>query len=105
MGATGATIRTPWTTNDIWLRRSFTLKTAKLVAPHWYVHHDEDADVYLNGKLVATFSGYTSGYSRIPLDATALAALKAGRNVLAVHVRQTRGGQYIDLGLDEVITP
>ncbi len=104
-GTPGATIRTPWTTNDIWLRRSFTLKTAKLVAPHWYVHHDEDADVYLNGKLVATFSGYTSGYSRIPLDATARAALKAGRNVLAIHVRQTRGGQYIDLGLDEVITP
>lgn len=104
-GTPGATIRTPWTTNDIWLRRSFTLKSGKLVAPHWYVHHDEDADVYLNGKLVATFSGYTSGYSRIPLDATARAALKAGRNVLAVHVRQTRGGQYIDLGLDEVITP
>ena len=104
-GTPGAVIRTPWTTNDIWLRRSFTLKSGKLVAPHWYVHHDEDADVYLNGKLVATFSGYTSGYSRIPLDARARAALKAGRNVLAVHVRQTRGGQYIDLGLDEVITP
>ncbi|MBK9549727.1 MAG: glycoside hydrolase family 2 [Gemmatimonadetes bacterium] len=104
-GTPGAVIRTPWTTNDIWLRRSFTLKSGKLVAPHWYVHHDEDADVYLNGKLVATFSGYSSGYMRIPLDATARAALKAGRNVLAVHVRQTRGGQYIDLGLDEVITP
>ncbi|MBP9897609.1 MAG: hypothetical protein KBF28_04500 [Gemmatimonadales bacterium] len=104
-GTPGAVIRTPWTTNDIWLRRSFTLKSGKLVAPHWYVHHDEDADVYLNGKLVATFSGYSSGYMRIPLDATARATLKAGRNVLAVHVRQTRGGQYIDLGLDEVITP
>ncbi|MBK7595047.1 MAG: glycoside hydrolase family 2 [Gemmatimonadetes bacterium] len=104
-GTPGAVIRTPWTTNDLWLRRSFTLTSAALVAPHWYVHHDEDAVVYLNGKLVATFSGYSSGYQRVPLDATARGALKAGRNVLAVHVRQTRGGQYIDLGLDEVITP
>ena len=61
--------------------------------------------LYLNGQLVAHFSGYTSGYLRVPLDARARAALRVGRNIVAIHVHQTDGGQYLDLGLDEVITP
>jgi hypothetical protein len=66
------------------------------------VHHDEDAEVYLNGALVAQLPGYTEGYVLVPLDARAVAALRRGRNTLAVHVHQTRGGQYIDVGLVEV---
>jgi len=104
-GTPNAVIRTEWTSSDLWLRRTFTLTSTALVAPHWRIHHDEDAEVYLNGKLVATFSGYTSGYLRIPLDAAARAALRVGTNTLAVHVHQTRGGQYLDLGIDEVIQP
>jgi hypothetical protein len=101
----GAVVRTQWNTADIWLRRTFTLASGTLVNPHWRIHHDEDADIYLNGALVARLSGYTSGYVRIPLDARALTALTAGTNTLAVHVHQTTGGQYIDVGIDEVIQP
>ena len=104
-GTPGGVIRTPWTTADLWLRRSFTLTSTALVDPHWRIHHDEDAEVYLNGQLVGRFSGYTSGYQRIPLEARARAALRPGTNIIAIHVHQTTGGQYIDLGLDEVITP
>jgi hypothetical protein len=103
-GTPGSVIRTPWTTPDIWLRRSFELTSKALVNPHWRIHHDEDADIYLNGVLVAHLTGYTSGYQRIPLDARARATLRAGTNVVAIHVHQTTGGQYIDLGLDEVIS-
>ena len=104
-GTPGGVVRTPWITPDIWLRRSFTLSTAALIDPHWRVHHDEDAELYLNGELVARFSGYTSGYQRIALEARARAALRVGTNVIALHVHQTSGGQFIDLGLDEVIAP
>ncbi len=104
-GTPGGAIRTAWTTSDIWLRRSFELGSTALVNPHWRIHHDEDAEVYLNGQLVGRFSGYTSGYQRIPLEAGARAALRRGTNIIAIHVHQTTGGQYIDLGLDEVITP
>ena len=103
-GTPGGVVRTPWTSSDIWLRRSFELTSAALVDPHWRIHHDEDADIYLNGELVAHFSGYSSGYLRIPLDARARSALRVGKNIIAIHVHQTTGGQYIDLGLDEVIS-
>ena len=101
----GAVVRTPWNGADIWIRRSFDLTSTSLSEPHWNINHDEDADVYLNGVHVAHLTGYSSGYVRIPFDDAARAALRSGRNVLAVHVHQTRGGQYIDVGIDEVIEP
>jgi hypothetical protein len=104
-GTPGAIVHTVWNSADIWLRRTFTLASPALVNPYWRIHHDEDADIYLNGTLVAKLSGYTSGYIRVPFDARAIAALKTGVNTLAVHVHQTTGGQYIDLGIDEVIEP
>jgi Glycosyl hydrolases family 2, TIM barrel domain/Glycosyl hydrolases family 2/Glycosyl hydrolases family 2, sugar binding domain len=104
-GTPGSVVRTQWNTADIWLRRTFTLPSAALVNPHWRIHHDEDADVYLNGELVARLGGYTAGYVRIPLDAHAIGLLRTGTNTIAIHVHQTTGGQYIDLGIDEVIEP
>jgi hypothetical protein len=101
----GAVVRTTWNSSDIWIRRTFNLASAEISEPHWNINHDEDADIYLNGVHVAHLSGYSSGYVRLPFDDAAKAALKAGRNTLAVHVHQTRGGQYIDVGIDEVIEP
>ncbi|OYV85770.1 MAG: hypothetical protein B7Z73_12910, partial [Planctomycetia bacterium 21-64-5] len=102
-GTPDAVVRTTWNTADIWMRRTFVLPSAALAHPYWNIAHDEDADIYLNGTLVARFSGYTSGYVRLPLGARAIAALRAGTNTLAVHVHQTTGGQYADVGIDEVI--
>ena len=104
-GTPGSVVRTVWTTADIWLRRTFTLASNQLIDPQWRIHHDEDADLYLNGELVAKLNGYTAEYVRIPFDAKAKALLKIGVNTLAVHVHQTTGGQYIDVGIDDRITP
>ena len=54
------------------------------------------AEVYLNGQPLASLAGYSTGYLDRPLDAAALRLLRPGRNVLAVHCRQSAGGQYID---------
>ena len=52
---------------------------------------------------MAELEGYTTGYILIPLDDVALAALSDGKNKLAIHVTQTRGGQCVDAGLVEVV--
>jgi len=95
----GAVVRTPWKTSDIWLRREFELPdvpTAQLVL---LMHHDEDAEVFLNGVPAVQTTGYLSDYEPFELTPAAKAALKPGKNLMAIHCHQTMGGQYIDAGL------
>jgi hypothetical protein len=95
----GAVVRTLWTTPDIWARHRFecaALPDGQLLL---HIHHDEDAEVYLNGVLVAELPGYTTDYTVVPLPAQAQIVLRRGGNLLAVHCRQTGGGQCIDAGL------
>jgi beta-galactosidase/beta-glucuronidase len=98
----GSKVRTQWKTPDIWLRRTVKLAAseAKSGGVALAIHHDEDAEIYLNGALIAAVKGYVTDYVAVPLDEKALTtAVKDGDNVLAVHCRQTGGGQYIDVGL------
>lgn len=95
----GSVVKTNWKTNDIWLRREFELPSNTLHEVALRMHHDEDAEVYLNGELIAKATGYTTQYVELPLEPSAVRWLKPGRNTLAVHCKQTGGGQYIDVGL------
>jgi 3-keto-disaccharide hydrolase/glycosyl hydrolase family 2 len=100
-----ARVGTEWKTSDIWLRRTVDLPAANLTAPHLRVYHDDDAQVYLNGTLVAELPGANSGFTYLPLTGAARAALRPGKNTIAVHAHQTRGGQFIDVGLVDVTDP
>jgi hypothetical protein len=102
-GTPGTIVRTEWKTSDIWVRRTFELADTKLSRPQLSIHHDEDAEIYINGQLIASLEGFTSSYGRSNLDKNARSALKAGTNCIAIHCRQTSGGQYIDAGLVNVI--
>ncbi|TAH37296.1 MAG: hypothetical protein EYC70_10000 [Planctomycetota bacterium] len=101
-GTPGARVGTPWDGGEIWLRQGFYLGDAPQDAQLW-VHHDEDAEVYLNGVLAAELSGYTTSYEAVPIAPEARAALKTGGNTIAIHCRQTGGGQYIDAGLVQIV--
>lgn len=92
----GARIGTVWTTNDIWLRKSFELKSVP-EKPALLIHHDDDAQVYINGKRVASLSRWTTKYEIVPISEADKGALKIGLNVLAVHCHQDAGGQFIDV--------
>jgi hypothetical protein len=100
IGTPGAAIGTDWKTPDIWLRRSFDFESRpdgnQLAL---WIHHDEDVDVYLNGRRVMQSDGFAVAYQLLPLDDAASASLRVGRNTLAVHCRQTKGGQFVDVGL------
>ncbi|AQT69112.1 Beta-galactosidase [Anaerohalosphaera lusitana] len=98
-GTPGAVIGTEWRSSDIWMRRTFELDRLAGDELALMIHHDEDAEVYLNGKLVKKLSGYVGSYTFVPLPEDASKYLKKGTNTVAVHCHQTEGGQFIDLGL------
>ncbi len=96
----GAVVRTVWDTPDIWIRRSFDLPEVPPGGRLFLeLHHDEDAEIYLNGTQIKSVEGFVTRYLNLPLDAAAASALRKGKNTLAVHCHNTTGGQYIDVGL------
>jgi len=101
----GAIMRTEWKMDDIWLRRTVTLPDMKFKDLMLRIHHDDDAEVYLNGVLAAKMGGYLTDYDEVEVAPEALAALKPGENLIAVHCHQVYGGQYIDLGLVVPVPP
>lgn len=107
VGTPGGIIRTDWNTRDIWLRRFFTLtqKPAEGSDLALRVHHDEDIEVYVNGVEAVRLNRWTTGYVEIPLSENAVAALRQGENVIAIHCHQNGGGQYIDAGIVQFVRP
>ena len=102
-GTPGSVVRTNWSGKEIWMRREIQLDqvptSGKLV-----IHHDEDATVYVNGNVVHQLKGFTSKYKVIDLDKGEIKVFQTGKNVIAVHCKQTVGGQYIDVGFEVTST-
>ncbi|HEY4415157.1 MAG TPA: glycoside hydrolase family 2 TIM barrel-domain containing protein [Verrucomicrobiae bacterium] len=98
-GTPGIFLNTSWTTDDIWMRREFTVAADDLHSLKLQLFHDEDAEIYLNGVLALKAGGYITDYDEFNVLPTALAALHEGVNVIAVHCHQTTGGQGIDVGI------
>ncbi|MFO7907709.1 MAG: glycoside hydrolase family 2 TIM barrel-domain containing protein [Pirellulaceae bacterium] len=99
-GTPGSTVRTEWNSSDIWIRREFQLDAIPTEGQvSLTIHHDEDAEVFINGQLVKSLEGHTTSYVNLPLGSDDIQALKTGSNMMAIHCHQLRGGQYIDAGL------
>ncbi len=99
-GTPGIRVNTRWDTPQIWLR---TNSEVPAIAPEdsltLRIYHDEDAEIFVNGKRLLQTRGFLSDYRDIELSKTQMALFQKGTNRLAIHCRQTRGGQGIDLGL------
>jgi hypothetical protein len=103
-GTPGAVVRTTWSTEDIWLRREFTMPAGEQSDLQFYVYHDEDVDLFVNGVAAAAESGFTTSYVPIEITPAGRALLKPGARItLAVHCHQTSGGQGIDVGLAKIV--
>lgn len=105
-GTPGAIVRTSWNSSDIWIRRSVgigDLSAINLENLMLNIHHDEEVEVYFNGVLAATLSGWSTSYILHPISSSGLEALKSNSmNLIAIHCHQTGGGQYIDAGISLV---
>jgi hypothetical protein len=108
-GTPGAIIRTTWNTADIWLRRTFnpgSLTAAQISNLVLRLHHDEAAEIFINGVQAASVTGFTTSYGFQTMTAAGQnAVVSNGNNVLAVHCHQTTGGQYIDAGIFDMVPP
>ena len=104
-GTPGAVIGTVWDSHDIWLRREIIMPPKPWGTVELWTKYDENAEFHINGVQALATSGFTDDYQSLPLSPAGLAALKPGKNVLAVHCRQTINGQYIDVGVVSVVYP
>ncbi|MBN8456413.1 MAG: DUF4965 domain-containing protein [Verrucomicrobia bacterium] len=100
-GTPGLTVGTVWQTKGLWLRREFVLPDRPLRQPRFLLVYDENPEIYLNGVPAAKLPGWVTGYEEADIAPAALATLKPGKNVIAVRVSQTYGGQGIDVGIVE----
>ncbi|YCM45000.1 sugar-binding domain-containing protein [Verrucomicrobiaceae bacterium 227] len=94
----GSRVSTDWETSNIWLRQEIVLEAVP-ANPSLYIFHDEDTVVFINGKVAASFEGYVTEYQLVSLSKEAASLLRKGKNLIAVHCRQSTGGQAIDVHL------
>ena len=98
-----ANARTQWNSGNIWLRRTFRLNGItsrdELKNLNLRMFYDEDTEVYINGVLAIAIAGYNTSYDLFDISEEALNAIKLSEdNTIAIHCKQTAGGQYIDAG-------
>jgi hypothetical protein len=102
-GTPNAVVGTTWNTSDIWIRKTFSLEGANRQMADsllMLMTHDEDCEIYINGKLFTSFEGHDNNYSMLELTKEIKDILVYDAdNTIAVHCHQTYGGQFIDVGL------
>lgn len=97
IGDNAGQVKTLWKTKDIWVRRVFTISNpASINELLLKINHDDNIEVYLNGKKVYQKEGWTTSFQYYPLHKS---NLKKGQNVIAIHLANTTGGSYLDFGL------
>lgn len=92
---------TEWKSKALWALRNFQLNERIPKVLYLKISHDDQVEVYLNGVEVLRKKGFTAPhkYEYVPIKGEALKSLKKGNNVLAVHIANTAGGQWLDIGL------
>uniref|UniRef100_UPI0030D9969A DUF5127 domain-containing protein n=1 Tax=uncultured Sunxiuqinia sp. TaxID=1573825 RepID=UPI0030D9969A len=90
--------KTNWDSDDIWVRREFTMPELDPADPLYLVYfHDDDFELYLNGKEIVNTGNRARRDVVLKIDASLLN--KSGKNVIAVHCRDRGGLAYVDFGL------
>jgi hypothetical protein len=90
-------VKTLWKSDDIWVRRTFNLSTTASINELFLkLNHDDNVEVFLNGTRVYEKKGWTSSFQYFPINKN---VLKAGQNVIAIHLANTAGGRFLDFGI------
>jgi beta-galactosidase/beta-glucuronidase len=92
-------IATPWTTPDIYLRKTFDFDGTEVKTGAVVISYDEDTEVFVNGQKILSTEKFITNYELRLVTKQLRKTLHKGVNTIAVHTHQTIGGQYIDLAL------
>lgn len=91
-------IGTEWKTPEIWVRREFaTPQIADGSNLYLIYSHDDDFELYLNGKLIVETGRSAKTNILLKIDTSLLNA--DGKNVIAAHCLDRGGLAYVDFGL------
>ena len=93
------TVGTKWTSVDIFFRKTFEYDGGEIKKGALVILYDEDTEVYVNGQKIFGAEKFITQYQLYSVTELLKKALKKGTNTIAVHTRQSSGGQYIDLAL------
>jgi hypothetical protein len=91
--------KTIWKSQDLWVRREFTLNEIPDRKMYLKLFHDDNIEVYLNSEKIYNNNGWNNTAEYFPLDDAAKKKLVKGKNIIAIHVANTAGGQGLDFGL------
>ncbi len=90
--------KTQWKTKTLWVRRTFDLTETDFNKVFLKVNHDEDIQVFINGKIAYEKVGWTDEFAYLPIRNS---LLQKGRNTIAIKIVNKTGGQWLDFGLVE----
>lgn len=90
-------VKTLWKSDNIWVRRTFTVKNISSINDLLLkLNHDDNVEVFLNGNKIYETTGWTSNFKYLPVNKS---MLKNGENTIAIHLANSAGGRYLDFGL------
>lgn len=93
-------VKTVWESENIWIRKEFYVKTLNESGLALLVLYNDDAEIFINGKLVGSYAGALSNHRVVKLGAMKN-YLQEGKNLIAIHCRWTANMQAVDAGLSE----
>lgn len=93
----GDRVHTDWKSDDIWLRRAFSLDKD---AAGLRLRYDGEVTYYLNGIPAFSAKGDNGLWRYVEIAPDALKAIRTdGPNILAAHARQTHDTAIVDAGI------
>jgi len=90
---------TPWTSDKLWLRRSFEIVDPQAHDLMLKIQNNDSATIYINGKLARRCGGFSPLARLTLLGEKGQQALVKGKNVIAVEIENNKHPHFLDIGL------
>ncbi|GAB6009800.1 glutaminase family protein [Dysgonomonas reticulitermitis] len=96
------TVKTPWLTKDMWVRREIDIKD-DLAGRKLFLEysHDDDFELYINGTQIVNTGNSANKNIIIPIPEEVAKTIKPGKNIIAAHCLNTGGEALVDFGIYE----